>query len=99
MTTTSASVVGTADRSLAAGLEREVLVGRGVREALDVIDARLLDSRPDAPQKRQLVDRHVHRPLVHDLLDLMEHRLALLPVHLAGLALEEILDLGDDARR
>src|SRR5439155_257055 len=35
-------------------LELQILVGRGVGEALDVIDARFLDPRPDAPQKRQL---------------------------------------------
>ena len=62
-----------------------------------MVHARLLYPRADAPEERELVDRHVHRPLVHDLLDLVQHALALLAVQLAGLALEERLDLRDHA--
>src|SRR4029077_2467812 len=81
--------------SSARRFEPEVLVRRGVREALDAVDARLLHPRADAPEEGQFVDRHVHRAVLHDLLDLMEHGLALLPVELAGLTLEEALDLRD----
>src|SRR5205823_15000628 len=76
----------------------EVLVGRRVREALDPVDARLLDPRPDAPEERQLVDGYVQHPVVHDLLDLVEQGLALLSIQLAGLPLEEVLDLRHHAR-
>src|SRR5260370_29849321 len=36
----------------------------------------LPDPRSDAPEKGQFVDPHVHHPVVHDLLDLVEHVLA-----------------------
>src|ERR1700730_6416394 len=80
-------------------LEPQVLVRGRVREALDVIHARFLDPRTDAPEEGQLVNRHVHRAIVHDLLDLVQQALALLPVQLARLALEEGLDLRDLAGR
>src|SRR5919201_4736770 len=88
-----------APRSSASALYLQVLVRRGVREALDVIDGRLLHAGPDAPEERELVDRHVQHAVVHDLLDLVQQRLALLAVELARLPLEEILDLGHDTRR
>src|SRR5207245_10160869 len=69
------------------------------REAADQVDARLLHARADAPDERQLVDRDVRHPVVEDLLDLVQQRLALLHVQLPDLTLEEILDLGDDAGR
>src|SRR5439155_529615 len=81
----------------AARLQLQILVGRRVGKALDVVDARFLDPRPDAPEERELVDRHVQSLVVHDLLDLVQHRLALLPVQLARLPLVEILDLRHDA--
>src|SRR5437899_7507171 len=86
-------------RRARSGLELQVLVRRRVREALDVVDARLLDPWPNAPEERQFVDRHVHHPVVHDLLDLVQHGLALLPIQLASLALVEVLDLRHDSRR
>src|SRR5215468_6562785 len=79
-------------------LELEVFVGRGVREPLDAVDAGILDARADAPQEGQLVDRHEHRPVVHDLLDLVEHGLALLPVELLRLTQVQVVDLGHRAR-
>src|SRR5207249_9457294 len=82
-----------------AACQPQILVGRGVREAFDRIDARLLDPRADAPQKRELEDGHVHHAIVHDLLDLVQQRLALPAIELARLALEEILDLRHDAGR
>src|SRR5580765_3146962 len=75
-------------------LERHVLVRGRVREALDVVDAGLPDARADAPEEGELVDGHVHHPVVHDLLDLVEHGLALFPVQLSRLALVQLLDLG-----
>src|SRR6266545_4032723 len=80
-------------------LQFHVLQRPRVREAADQIDARLLHARADAPDERQLVDRDVGHPIVEDLLDLVQQGLALLHVQLAHLALEEILDLGDDAGR
>src|SRR5207249_2032432 len=80
-------------------LELQIFVWRGIRKALDVIDARLLHAWPDAPGKRELVDGHVEHAVDHDLLDLVEHRLALLPIELPGLPREEVFDLGHDARR
>ena len=56
-------------------------------------------SRGPIPQvKRELVDRHVRHAVVEDLLDLVDQGLAPLHVDLARLTLEEILDLGNDAR-
>src|SRR5438067_13559906 len=85
--------------SLAGGFEPQILVRPRIREALDPVDARLLDARPHAPEERELVDGHVHHAVVHDRLDLVQHGLALLAVQLARLTLEEILDLRDHARR
>src|SRR5258708_4868168 len=75
------------------GLELQILVRCRVREALDVVHTRFLHPRADAPEEGQLVDGHVHRAVLHDLLDLMQHAFALLAIQLAGLALEEALDL------
>src|SRR6188474_1072913 len=79
--------------SLPRGLERQVLVRGGIGEPLDVVNAGLPDARADAPEEGELVDRHIHHPVVHDLLDLVEQTLALLPVQLSGLALVQLLDL------
>src|SRR6266850_6210040 len=65
------------------GLERQILVGGGIGEPLDVVDAGLPDARADAPEEGELVDGHVHHPVVDDLLDLVEQALALLPVQLS----------------
>src|SRR5262249_3441123 len=80
-------------------LELHVFQRSGVREASGQVDAGLLHARADAPDERVLVDRHVRDPVVENLLDLVELYLALLDVDLAHLALEEILDLGNDAGR
>src|ERR1700692_786150 len=74
-------------RELPRGLECQILVRGGIREPLDVVDAGLPDARADAPEEGELVDGHVHHPVMHDLLDLVEQALALLPVQLSGLAL------------
>src|SRR4029453_12965279 len=75
------------------GLELEVLAGRRVREPGDEAGSALGHPRPDAPDERQLVDRHVDRLLDQELLDLAEQRLALLRVQLSSLARVEIVDL------
>src|SRR5262245_166393 len=79
-------------------LHPHVLERAGVGEALDQVDARLVHARTDAPDERQLVDRHVDDLVVQDLLDLVQERLAPLRVGLARLPLEEVLYLGQDAR-
>src|SRR4029453_14065030 len=53
----------------------------------------------DAPNESPLVDRDVGHPVVENLLDLVQHCLALLHVQLAQLPLVQVLDLGDDAGR
>src|SRR5262245_15647718 len=78
-------------------LEPEILVGRRVGVAPDQVDPGLLDPRTDAPDERELVDRHVGHAIVEDLLDLVQQRLPLLRVELARLTLEEVLDLRKDA--
>src|SRR6266540_649657 len=80
-------------------LQLQILQRSGIREALDEIDARLLDARADAPDERELVDRDVRHSIVQGLLDLVEQGLALLHVQFPRLTLEEILDLGEDAIR
>src|SRR3989442_8210694 len=80
-------------------LELQILVGWGVGVAPDQADAGLLETRPDAPGERQLVDRDVRYPIVQDLLDLVDQCLAPLHVDLARLTLEQVLDLRNDAGR
>src|SRR5207244_13170225 len=50
--------------------------------------------RPDAARPDIFHDRRVADALVKELLDLVQHRLALLAVHLARLLLVERLDVG-----
>src|SRR5437588_12703530 len=78
-------------------LEPEILVGRRVSVAAEQVDPGLLDPRTDAPDERELVDRHVGHAIVEDPLDLVQLRLPLLRVELARLTLEEVLDLGNHA--
>src|SRR6058998_4062823 len=74
-------------------LELEVLERRRVGEAGNGVGPGHLDARPDAPDEGEVVDGHVQHVLGHGLLHLMHEGLALLGVHLAGLAREEIVDL------
>src|SRR5437870_5180774 len=74
-------------------LEPQVLVRRGVGVVGDERQARLLHAWPVAIDKGELPDRRDHRLLVHELLDPLERRLALLPVHLARLLAEEPVDV------
>ena len=44
-------------------------------------------------QRCRLIDWHVHDPLMHQPLDLMEQRFALAPVALNRLLAEELIDI------
>src|SRR5215831_12180726 len=70
-------------------LESEILVGRRIGVAPDQVDPGLLDPRTDAPDERELVDRHVGHAIMDNALDLVQLRLSLLRVELARLTLEE----------
>src|SRR6185436_8458747 len=80
--------------SLRRGLELDVLVGRGVREAGDEAEARFGHARPMAVQERGLEERNEQRAVVHGLLELDQDRLAPLLVSLARLLLEESVEVG-----
>src|SRR5436309_9297143 len=74
-------------------LQADVLVGpREVEKGIQP-DRRLLDARADAVQARRLEDRRVHHALVHQALDLMQQRLALLAVALLRLLDEEVVEV------
>src|SRR5262249_3461569 len=79
--------------------ELQILVGSRIRIARNQADPGLLHARADSGHGAQLVDGRVHDVVVQDALDLMEQRLALCAIYLAGLALEQILHLGEDAVR
>src|SRR5256886_3849227 len=74
-------------------LELHVLVRRRIGVAGDQPQTRLLHPGPVAVDERELPDRDEHRLLVHDLLDLVQQRLALLAIQLGSLILEERIDL------
>src|SRR5262245_13472463 len=80
-------------------LQAHVLVWRGEIQERIQADRRFLDPRPDAVQRGRLEDRAVHHALVHQLLDLEEERLALLPIPLLRLLAEEVVDVGIPAIR
>src|SRR5437867_6343919 len=69
------------ERSLA--LELHVLVGGGVGVVGDQGEARFRHARPVPVEEGQLPDGDDRRLLVDELLDALEDRLALLPVHLS----------------
>src|SRR6266849_6647277 len=73
-------------------LELDVLERRRVREARNQTQACLLDARTDPCERTQLVQGRVRHAFVHDVLDLMQERLAFRSIDLASLTLEEILD-------
>src|SRR5262249_42001168 len=75
-------------------LELQVLVGRRVGVHRDQTEPGLGHARADAVQPPKLPDWRVHDLLVDELLDLVEDRLALLPVQFRGLLLEEPVDVG-----
>src|SRR6266498_5822038 len=75
-------------------LEAHVLVRRRKVEQRVQADRRLLDPRPDPVQGGGLEDRGVHDALVHQPLELIQHRLALLAVALLRLLPEQVVDIG-----
>src|SRR6185295_8044553 len=77
----------------------DVLVRRRVREGRDQGEGRLLHLGSHASNEPILPDRSKYHLVVQDLLDLMQHLLALLAVELLRLALEEILDFREHAVR
>src|SRR4030095_7804802 len=76
-------------------LQPEIVEGRRVRKGGDQRQCRLVDPRAHSVQEGILPYRGEDDTVGQDALDLPQHFLALLPVQLAGLALEQILDLGD----
>src|SRR2546425_7235370 len=76
------------------GPEFHVFVGRRERPASDETEARLRHPRTGRVDEAELPDWRVDGLLVHELLDVVEHRLAPLPVELAGLLSEEPVDVG-----
>src|SRR6267142_3176519 len=75
-------------------LEAHVLVGRGEVELGAQPDRRLLHPRTNTMEDGGLEDRAEHDTLLHEALDLMQQRLALLAVALSRLLLEEVVDVG-----
>jgi hypothetical protein len=78
-------------------LEPDLFVRRRIRERGNQGEGRLLHPWAHAANEPILPDRDEYDLVAEDLLDLVQHLLALLPVELLGLALEEILDLRQDA--
>src|SRR5215510_659583 len=77
-------------------LEPDVFVRRRVWVGGDQGEGRLLDLGSHAANEPILPDRDKYHLVGEDLLNLVQHLLALLAIALPGLALEEILDLGHD---
>src|SRR6266571_4767716 len=75
-------------------LEAHVLVGRGEVELGAQPDRRFLHPRTNTMKDGGLKDRAEHDTLVHEALDPMQQRLALLAVALLRLLLEEVIDVG-----
>src|SRR5262245_979638 len=86
-------------RSTLRRLESEILIGREVGKALNPGGVGFVHALADAIELHVLIDGRMSRLLVEDPLDLVEERLALLPIELLRLALKELLDLRDDAIR
>src|SRR5579872_2612172 len=75
-------------------LQSEVLIRRGVREPRDQPEPALADPRTDPVDEGKLPDRSEDRSLDHDLLDLVQGRLALAVIELDRLLLVQIVDVG-----
>src|SRR5262245_48335205 len=75
-------------------LEFHVLVWRRPRVIRDEAEPRFRDVRTDSLQESELPDRQEHRLVVNQLLDAMEHCLALLRIELARLLSEQAVDVG-----
>src|ERR1700720_2008030 len=75
-------------------LQRDVLIGRGPRVSRDQAEGRLSDPLSDTAQSGQLPDRRGDHPLMHELLDFLQQRLALLMVEFGRLLLKQRIDIG-----
>src|SRR5437899_3892430 len=73
-------------------LEPDLLVRVRKRVAGDEAERRLLEARPVAAQEGGLEERCEHGALVHELLDAVQHRLALLRIELDRLLAEQPVD-------
>src|SRR5258708_10639096 len=83
---------------VSSGLEPDVFIGRRVRERGNESERGLLHTRAHTADEAVLPDGSEDLLLVQGALDLVQKLLALLAVRLAGLPLEEVLDLGQHAR-
>src|SRR5215469_5477254 len=81
-------------QQLSGSLYRDVLVRRCVREPRDQAEPRLPDPRSHAIEKGELPYRRKDRPLVNQLLHLVQHRLPLPAVQFDRLLLVERIDVG-----
>src|SRR5262249_13568181 len=73
--------------------QREILVGCGIRVAGNQAEPGFPNPRTGAVEKGQLPQVRVDRPIVHDLLDLMERRFAPRVVELRRLLREQRVDV------
>src|SRR5262249_44174852 len=80
-------------------LQAHIFPGRCEIELRAQADARLLDPRADPVQRGRLEDSAEHDAVVHQALDLMQERLALLAVALLRLLSEQIVDVRMSAGR
>src|SRR5712691_12987915 len=74
--------------------QADLFIGASVEEMGNQSKARLRDTRANPIGPHQLIERGVHRPLVHEPLDLVQLRLALLVVSLCRLLLVQLIDVG-----
>src|SRR5215470_15374597 len=74
--------------------QREVLVGTRIGVAGNEPEPRFLDPRADAAEERLLPYRRVNRALVHELLNLVQRRLAPCVIEFGRLRGEQRVDLG-----
>src|SRR4051794_10698114 len=71
-------------------LDRDVLVGGGVREQQDSTETGLADAWPDAVDEGELPDRSIDRSFDHQLLDLEQNGLAPRAIQFDRLLLVEL---------
>src|ERR1043166_9021425 len=72
----------------------EIFVGSRIREAGNQAEPGFLDARTVAVEEGELPQMRDDRPLVHELLDLVQHRLALRVVEFGRLLREQGVDIG-----
>src|SRR6266568_767658 len=75
-------------------LDRDVFVWPRVSKPRDQPEPGLADAGTVAVDEGQLPDRRVHRPLVYDLLHLVQDRLAALRIQFGRLLREQLVEIG-----